>query len=66
MPNILGFLFGVAQMILYMMYQGSTKSDLPTEKQLANKTDLNEVSIVAVELPDAKSDNVEGLTRPMN
>ncbi|XP_002862305.2 bidirectional sugar transporter SWEET9, partial [Arabidopsis lyrata subsp. lyrata] len=65
MPNILGFLFGVAQMILYMMYQGSTKTDLPTENQLANKTDVNEVPIVAVELPDVRSDNVEGSARPM-
>lgn len=65
MPNILGFLFGIAQMILYMMYQDSRKTDLPnlasTENQPASKTG---VAIVAIELPDARSDNVEGSVRP--
>lgn len=56
MPNILGFLFGVAQMILYMMYHDPKKTDLPnltsTESQPTNKTNVNDVPVVAVELPD--------------
>ncbi|KAF5725693.1 bidirectional sugar transporter NEC1-like [Tripterygium wilfordii] len=32
-PNVLGFLFGIAQMILYMIYKDGNKNDYDIEKQ---------------------------------
>ncbi|KAG9151968.1 hypothetical protein Leryth_002237 [Lithospermum erythrorhizon] len=35
-PNVLGFTFGILQMVLYMMYKDNKKTSLPTD-QLANQ-----------------------------
>ncbi|XP_010528779.1 PREDICTED: bidirectional sugar transporter SWEET9 [Tarenaya hassleriana] len=56
MPNILGFLFGLVQMVLYLMYKNSKKTEMPkpvpTENQETKDLELNSIEIVAVESPE--------------
>ncbi|XVF06508.1 hypothetical protein REPUB_Repub06bG0054300 [Reevesia pubescens] len=45
LPNVLGFLLGIAQMILYVIYKSATKNVETTEKQQKGDIELNLSSV---------------------
>lgn len=50
LPNVLGFLFGVAQMVLYVMYKGAKK--LMLEQKLPEQ--VTDICLSTLETPEVR------------
>lgn len=57
LPNVLGFLFGIAQMILYLVYKSKQGKELTNQKHNYEPETNNEMKILDIYEHNESNDN---------